>query len=491
VTETELKFQVPEASRKAVLRAVSTATARQVTLRARYFDTADRRLARSGIALRLRMEGPVWVQTLKGAGPSAMHRVEHEVRLEPVKGDPVLDPNRHAGTPAAQALAKALGDDAGPLSVVYETHVQRTLRSVRSAGSQVELAFDVGEVIAGDRRAPICELELELERGPVQGLLALAGQWVRRHHLWLDVRSKAERGDRLARGVSAGPVVQARRPRLDDRMGGDAALRAIVESCLAQILPNAADVAAGVGAAEHLHQLRVGLRRLRCALRVFGDGSVAADPAWSEALAALFSQLGAARDRDIVIETIVPALKRAGAPLTDLSPDAAIEDPGAALRDVNCNLLLLDLIAFAEGAPAPDMPVQPSFIASQIGPRIRRMRRRLKKDAEVFVTLDDAQRHRTRKRLKHLRYSIEFVASLYAASAVKAHLARIRQVQEVLGRYNDLSVAELMFRSRSEQDPRAWFAVGWLAARREQLVPEAAEALRALAQAPKLRLKHG
>ena len=105
--ETELKFQVPMESRKAVKRALATKTARTVELRARYFDTPDRRLARAGLALRLRKEGRQWVQALKGPGPNALHRMEHEVHVDVSTGEPEIDIARHSGTPAESALATA------------------------------------------------------------------------------------------------------------------------------------------------------------------------------------------------------------------------------------------------------------------------------------------------------------------------------------------------------------------------------------------------
>ena len=488
VVETELKFQVPAGSRKSVQRAIATTSARSIRLQARYYDTPDRRLAGAGLALRLRMEGPRWVQALKGAGTSALHRLEHEVQLEASDAEPQLDLARHAGTPAAQALAEALGDGAEGLRVVYETRVLRTRRSVRSAGAVIELAFDVGEVVAGDRSLPLCEIEFELKRGPLQGLLALAAQWVQRHRLWLDVRSKAERGDRLARGVDAGPAVQARRPVLRADMSSDTALRTIVGACLAQVLPNAADVAAGAGTAEHVHQLRVGLRRLRSALRVFGDGATATESAWASGLTDLFARLGVARDRDVLVETVLPELQASGAPLTELPPAVDAADAGEALRGVACNRLLLELISFAEATPPDDAGQQVPF-GKLARSKIRRMRRRLKADAAAFTTLDDAGRHHTRRRVKRLRYSLEFVASLHSSSTVEPSLATVRNAQDVLGRYNDLAIAERAFRAQADKDPHAWFAVGWLVARRAQLVPDAAQALKALAEAPRLRRK--
>ncbi len=491
MVETELKFQVPAGSRSAVKRQMVTKTARTLELRASYFDTPDRRLARAGLALRLRKEGRQWVQALKAPGSNALHRIEHEVPVDAANGDPELDITRHAGTPAAEALAIALGDSGdwgegtGPLQIVFETRVLRTLRLVRSDAAVVELALDVGEVIAGPRRLPIWELEFELKRGVVEGLLAQAARWVGRHGLWLDVRSKAERGFRLAQGLPAGPAVVARPVPISPETSADAALRNIVGACLEQVLPNAADVAGGVAGPEHLHQLRVGLRRLRSTLHAFGDLSAAADPAWMPALADLFARLGSARDRDALAESVLPQLRKAGAPLAELPAPAERGDPGEALRSESCNLLLLELIGFSQvpdaGSPGTAELPQPR-LASIVKPRLRHMRRQLKEDAAAFDSLDDAHRHRARKRLKRLRYCVEFFAPLFSARSVKRWLTRAKPAQDVLGRFNDMAVAEAAFRALVAQDGRAGFAVDWLAARRAELVPQAKSALLELAR---------
>ena len=487
--ETELKFQVPPQTRAKIQRAIATPTARSVNLRARYFDTPDWRLASAGLGLRLRLEGNDWVQTLKAQGANPLQRFEHEVRVEGGGGggEPQLDIERHAGTRAAQMLDDALGDAAHTLQATYRTNVQRTLRIARSGSSVVEVAFDVGELIAGTRRGPICEVEYELKRGRLAGLLEIAARGVVQHRLWLDVRSKAQRGERLARGVAAGPVVQAQWPTLTRHMSGDAALRSMVGMCLAQVLPNAAEVAPGAGTAEHLHQLRVGLRRMRCALRVFGDWCTATDTAWSSALAGLFARLGAARDADVLAELVLPELRRAAAPFAELPSGARDDDPADALRSVVCNELLLELIGFAHGTAAPQgkrAEAAKSQIVGLARTRIRRMQRQLQRDAAAFTTLDDTLRHRACKRFKRLRYSVEFVASLFSSSAVKRCLNRVRAAQEILGRYNDLTVAEQAFRAQLARDPQAWYAVGWLAAQRAQWVPTAAKALSRLAKTP-------
>ncbi len=53
--------------------------AQYIHLQAKYYDTPDRLLAKNGMALRLRKENDLWVQTFKAAGQSHLHRVEEEV----------------------------------------------------------------------------------------------------------------------------------------------------------------------------------------------------------------------------------------------------------------------------------------------------------------------------------------------------------------------------------------------------------------------------
>jgi inorganic triphosphatase YgiF len=491
MVEIELKFQIPATSARAVQRAVTTSSAQTTHLRAQYFDTPDRRLAAAGMALRLRQEDERWVQTLKGRGDGHLHRLEHEVVIDVPTGEPLLDITRHAGTPAGAALTRVLGGDVAVLRVMFETDVQRTHRIIRSGSAHIELALDIGEIRSGAARLPLHEIEFELKQGPLAGLIALSSRWVERHALWLDVRSKAERGDLLARSVNVNAATLAEQPALRTDMSADAALRAMVGACLAQILPNVAALAGGVGETEHLHQARVGLRRLRSALRVFGEGSDDVDATWQPALAELFAHLGSARDQDVLADTLLPALRAAGAP--DLIEDSSAADKtgaddtvGEVLRAPACGLLLLDLMAFAHGvAEADDRPSAPPLV-ERVRPLVEHLQRQLKKDAAEFLACDDSRRHRTRKRLKRLRYAVELLSSVCRGKAVKRYLARLRPAQDALGLYNDLTVAEALFRGRLEHDPRAWFALGWLAAQRQKLLADAAQALAELPRSARI-----
>ncbi|HSM20635.1 MAG TPA: CYTH domain-containing protein, partial [Rubrivivax sp.] len=210
--ETELKFQVPPARSAELRRAVATKTARTVRLQALYADTADQRLAAAGLALRLRKEGRVWVQTLKGRGDGLMQRLEHEVRLPPQRGEPVLDPLRHAGTPVGTLLLQTLEDaqaTGAELRTLYRTDIRRLHRRVRHGGALIEIACDHGRIVADGRRVAVDEIEFELVSGPPAALPALAARWAARFGLWWDVRTKSERGYRLALGLDQVPATKA------------------------------------------------------------------------------------------------------------------------------------------------------------------------------------------------------------------------------------------------------------------------------------------
>jgi inorganic triphosphatase YgiF len=500
--EIELKFRIPPDRLAAVRRAAATASARCEPLAAAYFDTPGEHLARARVALRLRREGDVWVQTVKaegGEGRSAMQRLEDNVLLDDsvrppgsaVDAPPALDIGRHAGSEAGDALRRALAEagDAA-LGMRYATEVMRTRRVLRSGGARIELALDEGWLKADSRRLPVCEIEFELLQGPPQALLDLAARWVDRFGLVLDTRSKSERGHLLAAGRAASAPAKAGALRLPARAGTAQALAAMLADTLGQVLANAsvladAETADAVAAeTEYLHQLRVGLRRLRSVLSVFGDPLPPAVLALAPALTTLFGQLGAQRDRDAMAESLWPALRSAGAPLVEtpaVVPGEGAPALGELLRAPATQRLWLALLAASQPpAAAADAPPPAPVLAEALG----RLHRQVRRDAARFVELDDARRHRLRRRIKRLRYATELSAALWPAQATSAYLRRLQRAQTPLGDYNDAVVALALYRTLAAQDPRAWFAVGWLSARRDALVEPCRRELARLARQP-------
>lgn len=480
--EIELKLQAPAAARAALRRAFATSTSRTLALHAQYLDTADDRLAAAGYALRLRREGRRWVQTLKSRGDGLMARPEHEVPLGSPRATPDVDIARHAGTAAGDALAALLADGA-PLVVRFATEVRRRVRVMRHAGARVEVAYDDGRIVAGDRVLPVHEVEFELLAGPPAPLAALAAEWSARHGLWLDARTKSERGLRLARGEAAAPLVKSAPVKLPADASTGQAFAAMVQAVLAHLLPNAAAVAAGDAAPEHLHQVRVALRRLRTLLRLYASWS--ADTLGAHALEAAlrepFSALGATRDDDVIAATLLPALAAAGGPPIALPPSPPAEPPGAVLQGPAFNAAVLGVLALALAAPvSPAAGAPPPALAEAVEAVLAPVRRQVRRGARSFADDDAAARHRTRRRLKRLRYATEFVASVLPRRPTRAALAAMSAALDALGAYNDAAIAEARFRDAAAADPHAWFAVGWLAARQQALLKEAAGALRRL-----------
>jgi len=89
-----------------------------------------------------------------------------------------------------------------------------------------------------------------------------------------------------------------------------------------------------------------------------------------------------------------------------------------------------------------------------------------------------------RKQAKRLRYVIEFSAPLWPAARLARQLEALRTLQQSLGEWHDVCVALARFEAQVAQDPQAWFAVGWLRARRAALLAQAGQDLQRWAGAP-------
>lgn len=492
MTEFELKFQIDPAQRAAVEAAVARGKSQRMRLRARYFDTADGALAARRIVLRLRKEGGQWMQTAKAPTDDPLQRHEHNFELPAMGARDVPLPSiaRHEGTPVGELIAKALeeaGHDAATVELIplYGTDVWRTTREMRTGDALVELAFDRGEVRAGAHTHALCELEIELKHGSPQSMLELAQRWRNRYALWLDTVSKSARGERLAKGIEHGSPTKAKHPTLDSALTGRQIFRAVLNTCLAQILPNASEVAAGSTDAEHVHQLRVGIRRLRTALREMADLAPGIDPAWETALVDTFRTLGLGRDREHLMQTVQPQIEAVGGPsVTWPASSGDIPEPAEVVRVAAFQTVLMALITAslpAEGAD--DAPEEGVSARGVLRKRLSDLHEKVVRDGQRFEALEPTAQHRVRKRLKRLRYLGEFVASLFGEREATRYLKGLEPAQDALGKHNDDAVAIAAYREVADHDGRAWFAVGWLSARQPADAVECRKALDKVADA--------
>ncbi|HWF00525.1 MAG TPA: CYTH domain-containing protein, partial [Caulobacteraceae bacterium] len=148
--ETELKFALPRERAEALLSELpDLARAKPRPLSSVYFDTDKRSLRRAGLALRVRKEDGLYVQTLKDAGDGAITRGEWESAV--AGPEPALETLEK--TPADRILGKG-----ARIQPQFAVDVCRRSAEVEEAGSRIELSLDEGEAKAGARRAPFAEL---------------------------------------------------------------------------------------------------------------------------------------------------------------------------------------------------------------------------------------------------------------------------------------------------------------------------------------------
>ena len=487
--EVELKFQAAAPRREALRRAVTTRGARTTRLRAAYFDTGDGALAHARMALRVRHEGDAWVQTLKGQGEHAMDRLEDNRVLAPADippgGEaPTPDPARHAGTVVGDRLLALLAG--ASLVETYRTDITRTHRIIRRGAARVELALDEGSIHAGDQHWPVFELELELLSGSADELLAIARTWVDRFGLWIDTRSKAERGERLMAGVQHGVAVRARALSLPDDVGVHAAWRVNLAQALTQALANASDLCDepdddNVPAmVEHLHQCRVALRRLRSLHRFFAPLGAGLPSGTADTVAEVFRQLGATRDRDVLLATLAPLWMRAACDPLPWHDGALAQPPGEVLRHATTTHLWLTLFAALH---TPDAATDPR-LAPLATARLKRAHKRLMRVLRNVQALDTEARHDLRKRLKRQRYALDACRSLYRRRATADLLQHLATAQDALGDALDVNAALTAVRARAgDNDPRIPLAMGWLMAQQQRADEHLAQAAAACLKA--------
>lgn len=507
MNEIELRFQIPPAALESVRRWVSgdaKSTATEERLQAAYFDTPSRDLARKGFALRLRREGDVWVQTLKGAADDGMTRLEHNVPLG--AETPTLDVTRHADHPAGQALLALLDTlPADALQALFRTDILRRTRALRTRHGTVELAFDQGDLLAGEgddeRRAPVAELEIELKSGQPRAVLETARLWaIEKFGLTLELRTKALRGDLLARRETCAPVTSSKAVRWSSDQTRDQALQALLRGSIEPVLGNASQILAGVHQPEHLHQLRVALRRLRVGLKLLADDDEIPLHALELGAAELSRALAAARDADaqasadwrLALDKAWRALRPSAA--VEVAPAAPVAlTPLLAASEVQG--WMLALIGWLVRPAADEAPG-----LARVQGRLADWRHASAKALKRMDRLDADGRHHLRRRLRRLRLGLEMALDLPGGAEgrklskkeaqLRARLLdKVHATQQALGAVNDLEVGLAQARERlalamAQGDTSAaaqcGFSLGFLAPRLEQALAKAAKAAKVL-----------
>jgi inorganic triphosphatase YgiF len=414
-----------------------------------YYDTDNLALRDQRATLRVRNADGEFIQTFKSERKwYGLGRLEWEC---PLKGPlPKLKHARKKRTDGVDLRALA-----GSLKPVFETVVQRHVMPLRYRGSRLELAIDHGEIKTGRRRLPIHEVEVELKRGKAGRVVAIGREIAEKFEASYGAASKAERGYALRERETGKPVC-AQDIILSRHMTAAEAFQAVAMSCVHHFVGNRNAVIAGK--AEGIHQMRVGLRRLRAALSIFKEmlrGPETEDI--KKALKWLAEELSEARDMDVLTNegiasiakaTAVPeAVKALKADVID-KRDEGFEAAKQAVAGTRFRQVVLDTVLWINGGRWTKSGVSligrrrglsaRRFAAQELGRRTRRVLKKLDKISE----LSPLKRHKLRIAVKKLRYATSFFGSLFVKEkkASKKFSAMLKGLQSSLGQLNDIRV---------------------------------------------------
>src|SRR5262245_3005901 len=377
-----------------------------------YFDNDKHALHKKGVTLRVRRIGKRHVQTIKTAGNSApIERDEWETEI--AGAQPELD--LISGTPLEDLITKKIRRGLKPM---FETRVRRTHYSLTDKERAIDLTIDRGKLDTGDGSVPICELELELKKGSKDRLFEVARRLVQALPAQISLKSKAERGYELLEGrkdlpVKGGPIG------LPAGCNARNGFKVISFDCLKQVIDNVTALARGDP--EGVHQMRVGLRRLRAAMSLFGDlldddptTAIKAELKW------LAGELTPAREFEVFTERVIAPLKqrqgRLGNGVSSFCKEVARKHRAASARardavaSARFRALVFEVAVWLDSGrwtnPADDLVGSRGevlievFAADQLRRRLRKVRKRGKRLAQLNAN----KRHKLRIQVNTLRY---------------------------------------------------------------------------------------
>lgn len=482
-SEIELKLLLPGANPKTIAQTLARHPAlarrprQEKWLTNIYFDTPEQALRQQRSALRLRHVADKpgghgeWLQTFKTAGTSQGGLSQRGEWETPVAGR-ALDLNALEETPFHALLA----DDtpAASLAPCFETHCHRTTWLVRKRdGSTIEVALDIGKIIAGQQHEPMLELELELLTGPADALFELAQSLARHIAVLPSDASKAERGYALA----AGHIHSATRARLEPLAPGTPPIVAASQSMTGMYEQFTRNLAALLHSDEPevVHQARVAWRRWRSALRFFRPW-LPAEPDRA-GLSPLLGSLGRLRDLDVARAETLPRWADAyigGNPgrrksvtsaqaMLDQARMEARHTARLALATPSTGQVLLAHAAWLYTLRQPASATRKSKKQSTWArERMGKLQRRLAHaiDSARQPSATEEMGHDARLLAKRARYNIEALQGLLPRDKAKRWLKEATTTQLLIGAQRDLQQAAVVLEQLRAEESLVAFLRG-------------------------------
>jgi CHAD domain-containing protein len=275
---------------------------------------------------------------------------------------------------------------------------------------------------------------------------------------------------------------------------------------LAQILGNVAGVVYREDA-ESVHQMRVGLRRLRSALEIF-EPLIPCPVEIRMELAWLASELGDARDWEVLDTVTLPALSALRTGVTGMTALQAYVRREAIRKHRNAALsadsarsarLWVLLHRWLHNLRGPNDAQTKETIAASVplchfaAQHVKRLQKKLLKRCETVQMALPESRHRVRIASKKLRYATEFFASYYLDKRAKRFIGGLAKLQDVLGVSNDMAVAGRLLSSVADAHPElaemCAFVRGYQAAMDESSLAVLSKRIRRFSSMKKLCLR--
>jgi CHAD domain-containing protein len=472
-----------------------TGPVRSIRIEDRYVDSPDWALARAGFAARLRRTAEGTEISLK-----ARQRSSGKVhRREEIEGpaDAGLIAADWPASPARTVVMELCGDQAlVPFLTIRQI---RRVRRIEAGEARAELSVDEVEILHdGKVLDRFVELEVELKRGEESALDPVLAELDRTPGLSGERASKLEHAlEALSRerpdvAASVPPAWLAAtagsdepRPEMQSTPGpaaddptGDAparsgpraigiqaadtraeAARKILEFHFRRMRNRESGVLAGARA-EDLHEMRVAVRRMRAAWRIF-EGSFKASRTKKirRRLEVLADQLGSVRDLDVLIagldayrlgldESQRPGLDPLAAVWRRERADlrkALVADLGSPSYAAFVKEMEVFLESGANAAAAVPSPTSPHRVKDCAASRIWSSFEAVRVYELVLPWADVETLHSLRIEAKWLRYSLEFFLELLGPDGPRL-LERVVALQDHLGLLHDADVAAKLVR---------------------------------------------
>lgn len=414
-----------------------------------YYDTRDFSVQSKGFSLRMEA-GKENILQLIEAPNGAAYRYFDELKWQsPIDTNSML--RDEIPTEILPALLSGKID--GALRPVFKVEAETKRYILHHGASEITAMIVDGSVSTESRTAGFSEIQLSVDSDQPSDLFAYILSIDETIPLRLSSETEACRGYRLLHGKNSG-FVKRKSVKLERGMSCAETFRIIAHECMHHIVAN--EPAMSAGNAEALHQVRIGLRRLRVALSLFAPlcadtqvRTIKAEIKWFAVL------LGPARDLDVFLSEVMLPLReqyREEPGLLSLQRSYSAQRTkfydrvSQAAHSIRFRSLVLETAAWietglwnqSEGTRVARERSIETFAVEELTQR----RKKVKKKGANLAELDPDGRHSLRIHVKKLRYTAEFFIGLFPGKkkSKRAFLASLKNLQTALGDVNDIAV---------------------------------------------------